>query len=273
MPENDKRYLYPVILTAAGWLLFLFSAISGDYSFCVLWPLGLLLNLIGIIYGAILLFKHIFIVQVPLHKIFTLLISILFSILYILTCTPTYIRELPPETVCGSHLRSLGKQIMVYANDHNEFYPTAEKWCDLLIAQADASPKVFICPGSDVLECESSYAFNKNLANKKVPDEPNDVVLLFETDYGKTNGKRDVSRYTREYYRLMGIEIKENKDFVYKDRWNQVGGPEILTADNHKGVGANILFNDGHVEFVKKKDFGKLNWGVPQEPNTIKSIK
>ena len=70
----------------------------------------------------------------------------------------------------------------------------------------------------------------------------------------------------------MKIE-PHNKHFVYKDRWNQVGGPEILTTDNHKGEGANILFNDGHVDFVKQKDFDKLNWGTPQEPNKLQSVK
>ncbi len=176
------------------------------------------------------------------------------------------------RVVCGAHLSSLGKQITVYAGEHHGLYPTADKWCDLLITDADASNKVFICPSSDALEDESSYAFNKNLSNKKVTDEPNDVVVLFETNYGKTNGKRNVPAGTREWYRLMKIEL-HNKHLVYKDRWNQVGGPEILTIDNHSGEGATILFNDGHTEFVEKKDFDKLNWGTPQEPNKIQNVK
>jgi len=66
------------------------------------------------------------------------------------------------------------------------------------------------------------YALNPNVR----PNSPSDVVLLFETELG----------------------------------WNQFGGPELLTATHHKGFGCNILFNDGHVEFIKPRRFGKLKW-------------
>jgi len=55
---------------------------------------------------------------------------------------------------------------------------------------------------------------------------PSDMVLLFETGPG----------------------------------WNQSGGPEILTTDNHQGEGCNIVFVDGHVEFVKTEDLNNLKW-------------
>ncbi len=42
--------------------------------------------------------------------------------------------------------------------------------------------------------------------------------------------------------------------------WNQVGGPEILTVDNHQGEGCNVLFVDGHVEFVKSPGLPQLRW-------------
>jgi prepilin-type processing-associated H-X9-DG protein len=47
-------------------------------------------------------------------------------------------------------------------------------------------------------------------------------------------------------------------DKLDKLRWNQVGGPAILTTEHHKGEGCNILFGDGHVEFVKKEEIPKL---------------
>jgi prepilin-type processing-associated H-X9-DG protein len=73
--------------------------------------------------------------------------------------------------------------------------------------------------------------------NKYVPeikrDLPEDIVLLFETKGG----------------------------------WNQFGGPEILTFENHKGKGCNVLFNDGSVRFVKPQEVGELNWGVQESTN------
>jgi prepilin-type processing-associated H-X9-DG protein len=42
--------------------------------------------------------------------------------------------------------------------------------------------------------------------------------------------------------------------------WNQVGGPESLTTENHQNDGCNVLFVDGHVEFVKKQDVNRLHW-------------
>ena len=66
---------------------------------------------------------------------------------------------------------------------------------------------------------------NKNI-EKLGANAPPDMVLLFETRPG----------------------------------WNQTGGPEILTTDNHNGNGCNILFNDGHVEFVRTEDINDLKW-------------
>ena len=67
---------------------------------------------------------------------------------------------------------------------------------------------------------QSHYAMNPNC----LPNSPPDIVLLFETEGG----------------------------------WNQSGGLELLTTQNYKGKGCNILFNDGHVEFVKTSELDKL---------------
>ena len=80
-------------------------------------------------------------------------------------------------------------------------------------------------------EVESNYAFNKNLIGKKCTEIPPDVVVLFEAKAG----------------------------------WNQFGGPEILTTENHKGKGCTILFNNLHAEFVKTEQLGDLNWGDEKE--------
>jgi len=65
------------------------------------------------------------------------------------------------------------------------------------------------------------------------PNSPTDMVLLFET----------------------------------KGSWNQFGGPEILTLENHKGEVCCVLFNDGQVEFVRAERLGQLKWVVEKEQN------
>ncbi len=133
------------------------------------------------------------------------------------------VRILSQRVVCGSHMNSIGKELMIYANDNNDKYPATDKWCDLLLENSNISKKVLICPGAPEGPCD--YAMNKNI-EKIGPLGPSDLVLLFETDPG----------------------------------WNQSGDEEILSTENHKGDGCNILFNDGHVEFVLTENLSRLKW-------------
>jgi prepilin-type processing-associated H-X9-DG protein len=75
-----------------------------------------------------------------------------------------------------------------------------------------------------------NYAINKNVEELGTSSPP-DMVLLFETN---------------------------------RPGWCQDGGPEILTTNHHNGEGCNILFVDGHVEFVRTKDLNRLKW-TPNE--------
>ncbi|MHC4510879.1 MAG: hypothetical protein ACYTAO_18305 [Planctomycetota bacterium] len=70
---------------------------------------------------------------------------------------------------------------------------------------------------------ESYYAMNRHCE----PDSPPDMVLLFETKAG----------------------------------WNQHGGPELFTFDNHEPKGGCVLLNDGTVRFIRtKEELQQLRW-------------
>jgi prepilin-type processing-associated H-X9-DG protein len=126
--------------------------------------------------------------------------------------------------ICSTNLCDLGRAIHTYASDNNDVLPS-QRWCDDL-KNAEVMPETFICKASFTTKGQSSYAFNKNLIGRKLSAIDSNSVMVFETFHG----------------------------------WNQVGGLEILSIQNHDGKGCNIVFVDGHVEFVSTKDIPNLCW-------------
>ena len=136
------------------------------------------------------------------------------------------VRQLALRTHCAANLNQIGIMMLMYANENDDKFPIADRWCELLIEHAGAKRSTFHCEASAAPPHTCSYAMNKNLENFDKGNAPPDMVLLFETKPG----------------------------------WNQVGGPELLTTDNHQGDGCNVLFVDCHVRFIKTKDLDKLKW-------------
>lgn len=106
-------------------------------------------------------------------------------------------------------------------------YPESSKWCDAVvtayksIGMLDYWIKWMYRCPSVLGRCH--YAINPNCT----PDSPANVVLLFETE----------------------------------DGWNQHGGPELFTFDNHNPKGGCVLLNDGTVRFIHtKEELQKLRW-------------
>jgi prepilin-type processing-associated H-X9-DG protein len=124
--------------------------------------------------------------------------------------------------ICGTHLAALGRAFLVYASENGDKFPPPDKWCDLLLEDDRITEETFKCPYMKKGRC--SYSMNPNADMAAVSGKR---VLLFETNAG----------------------------------WNSFGGPELLTAENHDGIGCNILFVDGSVEFIRKDSFDKLLWG------------
>jgi len=134
------------------------------------------------------------------------------------------VRQIAFRMVCAENMSGFGKAMLIYANDNDDKLPTPSKWCDLLIEHCDVFEKTLQCKGAPEGPC--NYAMNNNVENLDTRTLPPDMVLLFETYPG----------------------------------WNQSGGPEILTTDNHQGDGCNVLFVDTHVQFVRTEDINDLKW-------------
>jgi hypothetical protein len=172
------------------------------------------------------------------------------------------------QLMCGTNLNWLSSAMKIYASEFDDKYPAPDKWCDLLIEHAKLTPKHFVCLASDATEGESSYAINENIGDKRSSEMPPDVVVLFETDFGKDASGRQEFLRSRDSYKFFRREYRPLKK-VYKSRWNQYGGPEILTTENHMGKGCNILFNAGYVRFVPTDELSLLRWSV-REANDVK---
>ncbi len=153
-------------------------------------------------------------------------IFILPMMLAILMPALARVKALAHKTMCSTNLSIISNAMMDYTANHNDMYPPAYNWCDVLIKDCNVSPKQFCCPASNAAEGQSSYAININVAGKKVSEVPPDTVLLFETTPAA----------------------------------NPAGGPEILSTDNHWDDGCNILFADCHVKFVKPPELSNLRW-------------
>jgi prepilin-type processing-associated H-X9-DG protein len=141
-------------------------------------------------------------------------------------------KHIAHRTVCATNLKTLSLAMIVYANDNENRLPFSDNWCDVLIQEADVSPKSFLCLGDDAVEGQSSYALNRNAAETLFRNLPPNMVLLFETSDGQTAGRH----------------------------WNLVGGPESITTEHHKGDGCNVAFVDGHIEFVRADRIHTLRW-------------
>ena len=163
-------------------------------------------------------------------------------------------KETMGKEVCAHELGKIGATLRQYSSNHQESYPSPEKWCDSLLIDTKSYAPEFVCARSEVncsyvwLEPNEEASFKEEMILRwkqedgsrqyvtKIctyamnphcePNSPNDIVLLFETNPG----------------------------------WNQYGGPRIMTFENHEGKGCSVLFNDGSVKFVRPEQIGKLKW-------------
>ena len=159
-----------------------------------------------------------------LPGVFVVLLPVFAILAAILMPALSRTKGIAQRVVCGTNLKGLSVAMVVYANFNDDKLPTADKWCDLLIQEADVSPKSFRCPAAPEGEC--NYALNENFREMGGPESAR-TVAMFECRPG----------------------------------WNQSGGPELLTTEYHNGEGCNVAFGDGHSEFIRADEIDDLYWG------------
>ncbi len=143
---------------------------------------------------------------------------------------------------CAGNLRNLWYRLRLYHLSPNisvpgpggsrggvGAYPASYEWCNGIIQAFDGLSSMLTdalmepcsCPGAGEGKCH--YAMNPDCE----PNSPGDMVLLFETKAG----------------------------------WNQHGGRELFTFDNHDPKGGCVLLNDGTVKFIRsEEELHALRW-------------
>jgi hypothetical protein len=151
------------------------------------------------------------------------------------------VRPFRKRIACAHKLSSLRRRFYLLPGE-GKTYPQPSEWCDVFEKAMRAyrpaegfiewTPKReermrerieerFRCPNMQEGRCH--YAMNPHCE----PNSPADTVLLFETEAG----------------------------------WNQHGGPELFTFDNHDPRGGCVLLNDGSVRFIRtEEELHALRW-------------
>ncbi len=137
------------------------------------------------------------------------------------------IEPLDLRVQCAANLEDLWHRLRAY--HRVPLYPGSATWCDDVVnvfmgvvgMRPSDAKRPFECPSARGGQCQ--YAMNPECK----ADSPADMVLLFETRAG----------------------------------WNQHGGPELFSLDNHDAKGGLVLLNDGKVKFIRtEEELKQLRW-------------
>ena len=197
--------------------------------------------------------------KVYIAAVAALLLNCVVYVIFIMMLSQTH--DYANRISCGGGVSQIAKLMRYYAEEDNDGYlPDNENWCDQLIISMEMWPEQLVCRVSCAVIGESSYAINRNVAGRRLSELDPNCVLLFETDLGESSPL--VSIESRACYEVLDLDPNDSA-MVASLRWNQSGGPEILTVEHHQGKGCNIVFVDMHTQFTKLEDLGQLNWGEP----------
>ena len=126
----------------------------------------------------------------------------------------------PPAVACMNNLRQLSLASLMYADDHGDYLPPVEKWCDYLETYATGNigtdRSLFRC----VLSKSESGSFSIN---------------------GKLSGLK-MEDVTGQQNRVLFFEST--------DGWNLHGDEKLIQCRHQKGSAFCVVFVDSHAERI-----------------------
>jgi hypothetical protein len=146
------------------------------------------------------------------------------------------VREHGPsrQSPCIANLHQLALAFRMYAVEHDNRLPPADRWCDALYPSYISRRSGFVCPSRPDLA--SGYAMNAHLGDLDVRTLAHEdrALLLFESDRG----------------------------------WNASGGPEAAIREPRRDhLGVYCLTIDGRVSSDRGRS--RLQWAPDLKPKSV----
>ena len=158
-------------------------------------------------------------------------VAALLMILLVVIAFPILNRMRPKAraTSCLSNVKQLQLGMLMYAQDYNEVFPPAGKWCDVTMPYTK-NTQIYVCPQAS--GGVGSYAMNDGLSGRELSAivSPAQTVSLFDSTPG----------------------------------WNVYGGSSLI-VNRHNG-GANFGFADGHAKWMAPGSTSSCTWTVTPPP-------
>lgn len=197
-------------------------------------------------------------------------------------------RETANRVKCGSNLRQIGQAIMLYANENKGNYPRTRynpatamnctydgtnsatavdpflavdndigRAMFLLIRTQDITPEVFICPSSNDekdtygtaagINAQSKVSFSKatNFSYSMANPYPDTTAVNNGYKLNATTGAEFATAADKN------PEGSTNYDVTKPNENSSSAIMQTANSANHQGQGENVLYGDGHAEFVQ----------------------
>ena len=164
---------------------------------------------------------------------------------------PAGVKPLEARWLCGEHLSYVGgwplMQVPRPRLDPNH-------WCDSALETLRNQHTIpdgiiailFTCPS-----IHGSIDANEVHRQPAAANGENESVRAWTSDYAMNPNSRGQGNSPKDMVFL----------FESKPGWNQCGGPELFTFDNHNPKGGLVLLNDGTVKFVRtEEELRQLRW-------------
>ncbi len=89
------------------------------------------------------------------------------------------------QAACAANLKQLVLAALMYAQDYDEKFPIADRWCDATFPYCN-NESLYACPADDG---DYSYAMNYKLSRFDLSDvwSPSDTVVFFESEPSRKN--------------------------------------------------------------------------------------
>ena len=178
-------------------------------------------------------------------------------------------REKGRRITCLNNLHQIGLAMMSYSDDFGGYFPTGNINSDLGSSLANLNSEVGAPAGGTALNKSAIVQYMRYLTKYKYVGQPG--VFACPSDKVTGNSSTPVSRATSwqtlnwdniSYFYIVKLCTKlprkgsstGNIYMIMADRANEASSetPDVGPKDNHGADGRNVLYTDGHVEWIPR---------------------